>query len=208
MSSDSVAEATDRPPATVRSAAWALFASATVISVNAALSIVGLRAVDAAYRAWPDHTAAAIRAQRADHTAAYAGMVTSCVIAALILVCGVFVLRRSVAMRIASWVVAGLAALFFTCGALVSIGSGGASTVPDRPTIHPAGWYQAVNIGLAVVNLVALALAVTLLARPSSNAYFRRRVGDETGPPADVRNSPKRVGVDWPGSTGITAGRR
>ncbi|HKS98781.1 MAG TPA: hypothetical protein VJT31_04550 [Rugosimonospora sp.] len=96
---------------------------------------------------------------------------------------GVFNLRGSNGVRIATWVVGGVGVL--CCGSSVLIGrlASGLGQNANTPDMQAAqkqvqaaypSWYAGVQAGLTIVALLALIAVIILLALPAANGYFRR----------------------------------
>jgi hypothetical protein len=109
--------------------------------------------------------------------AVYAG--ASLVVAVTLGLCGMFILRGRRAMRIVTWVIAGLGVLCLSCSAIGSggdalISSGSITSSADETLIHAIpGWYYATSSSLEGVTILLLILVIIFIALPSANAYFR-----------------------------------
>jgi hypothetical protein len=112
----------------------------------------------------------------------YVSAVVEVLIVALFVILAVFVLRGKNAMRITTWVVAGLGVLCTLCGVA---GNGVATTMSnqqngvsnqDTAALKDAvpGWARGTTLTVDVLVLVALIAVIILLTLSASNAYFRK----------------------------------
>ncbi len=160
-------------PVGVSVAALALFVSATTVIAGVVLNLIGMSSFADGLSLTPPQGYTPQQAAQAARALVIGSTIISGLIATLLLVCGLLVLRRNNAMRIVTFIVAGIGMLCYGCGFLFVIGGVRAT---ERSLLRPPIWYGPLTISLEVINVLALMLAIILLALPSSAAYFRKAV--------------------------------
>ncbi|WDZ86143.1 hypothetical protein [Micromonospora cathayae] len=178
-----------RRPAAVVLAAGLLVGMAVAGLANAAAGLLTLDGTATRFRAATTDVA---DRSAVDAVATLVGVFTvlaavlAVVVAVLLFALALGLLARRNAVRVTTWVVAGLG-LLAGCGALAVLV--GQRTIPFRldrdeattavlfdalTSAYPA-WWIPLNAGLSVGQVLGYLVVATLLALPTANAYYRRR---------------------------------
>jgi hypothetical protein len=172
-------------PGSVRAAGTLLYAAAGLLLVqviiNASIINRQLKATKEAFTGL-DNGQTVITITR---VTTVASLIVQVLIAAVFIIFAIYNLRGRQGIRIATWVVGGLAVLCFGCGALGgSVGTrfSNAGTNQDpqikAATQHVADsipdWASTLGVVISVLLFLCLAGVIILLAVPASNAYFRK----------------------------------
>lgn len=144
----------------------------------------------------------------------YAIAIFSLLFAAAVAILGVFNLKGKNGSRVTTWVLAGLGLLCGVCGSISGVAgslagggtTGGSSGDPGLDEINEAairvadsmpGWYNAVILTVAVLNVLLYLAIVIMLAVPASNDFFRKPKADVDVmlPPEAYMDDPKGPGL-------------
>lgn len=169
-------------PGVVTAAAATLFAAAGIHALQLLVTVSQLstmrREIDASAASRPEGYGALIVSVTGT-AGLVVGIVITVALAAILAVLGALVAKGKQAARVTTWVVAGLLVLCTGLG-LASTITGhrpghatGQGTAVDAVNFTP-GWVSAWNTGSNLLETLALALVVILLAVPAANDYFRK----------------------------------
>lgn len=179
-------------PGAVSAAVWLLYLVALLWLLSAVVAVVVFPQFQEVFERYVAEDTSALQGQDAETfvTIATWSAVGVSLVTGLLFAIGLSVLagltsRGKNVARIITWVVAGLGACCAFNGVLSAAGSsftsgltgggtGDANRLSDLMTEVLPSWYMPVSIAFAVLELLALLLAIVLLALPGSNAYFRK----------------------------------
>jgi hypothetical protein len=171
-------------PGAVTAAGALLYATAAIIIVQILLTLSVMSKELTAIREAYQNVANGDTLITITRASLIGGLIVDVAVAVAFAIFAYFNMQGRNGIRIATWVVGGLAVLCFGCGSVSGgLSSRFTSSSNQSPELKAAAdhlrnaiphWYTSAAAGLDVVLFIAMVLVIILLAVPASNAYFRK----------------------------------